>query len=191
MRTLLTILIILFFGECFSQSFPQPQRLGNKDTYVFTDGTFKSNTGFTWGLNYGDTATANAADYISSTPGIVIRVNNTEFYVRNQTVNRWVQVGGGGSGTLTSASQGLTSVLTDFRLGQTVSEAGDPAIFTSNREIPTGGAYFDVGGSDVSNLVVSDAVVSPCFGSLVQANSIRVINKILEYFIYCFFNYFK
>lgn len=105
-------LIALFFisFKAFSQlpSFPNNFQVGNKAAKYSTDGTFRTTTGFTFALNYADTATANAADYISFTPGILIRVNDT-LWLRNYLANKWLLVGsGGGSGTVTGASNLLT-----------------------------------------------------------------------------------
>lgn len=101
MKTLLTIILIIFFVECFAQTFNQPMQMGTKDTRIFTNGTFQTFTGFTWGFNYPDTTFLNTEPYLKYTPGIVVRVNSTEFWVRTQDKSRWVQVGGGGgSGNL-------------------------------------------------------------------------------------------
>lgn len=47
--------------------------------------------------------------------------------------------GGGGGGSVTDASDGLSLFGTDVVLGQAVGAVGDPALLTSDREVPTGG----------------------------------------------------
>lgn len=119
MKILITILFILCFGASFSQTtFPLAQKLGNKDTKVFTDGALATSTGFIWSLSFADTTAANAEPYLKYTPGIIIRINTNELWVRNFNSTAWVQVGsGGGGGTVTGGLNGLSASLPNIILG--------------------------------------------------------------------------
>lgn len=87
--------------------FPVQQSLGGPKTEVFSKGAFGSDSGYVYRTNFLDTATVNIG-FLKNIPGIVVRVGNT-LYLRNQTVNAWIEIGSGGSGsTITNIGNGFS-----------------------------------------------------------------------------------
>lgn len=97
MKFCLTILFCIICVSTFSQTFPITQSLGSKTTLVKTDGSYGTTTGFTWNTFYADTTTANSVNYVKYTPGIIILTSDNKLWLRNSTVNAWIQVSGGAS----------------------------------------------------------------------------------------------
>jgi hypothetical protein len=137
MKKLIPILLLLISSVSFSQTtFPITQAIGSKTTNVRTEGTLGSLTGFTYGKNFLDTTDANSVLYVKYTPGIVVRINDTEFWVRNQTTNLWTKVSGaGGGGTVTGANNGLSLSGGNVQLGGSV---GSPSDLGRSAEISLG-----------------------------------------------------
>lgn len=165
MNKLLTILFSIFSIACFSQGtggkFPVNSTNGTAVSTNLTRGVAAADSAFQFSTNYADTTTANFG-FIRLIPGGVIRVAGTQFWVRNQTVNAWVQVtgGGGGGSTITSigngfkigvdltnntksvfGTQGVTLDSTSnanavsFKLGELNSSSSTASIFTSTRKL--------------------------------------------------------
>lgn len=174
MKKLLLIVLLFFSLRGLAQTFPINQNLGAPNTTVVSKGNTSSATGFTWPLDYIDTTTANTALYVSSTPGIVIRTG-TSFWVRNNTVNLWVALGGGGSDL---ADQGLIKSGSSVQLGQLVGAIGNPAAISAAREVPldTNSFYFfnqSVANSGKIQIRGGDAVTHAPEVNFLQGGSIK------------------
>lgn len=147
MRYILTIIALLFIGKAQAQDSPYgiDQSMGSANTMVFSKGAFGTKDGF-WFIRYfADTADANLfTPSIKDIPGFVIRAgtNGTDFFVRNEALTAWVQINGGGGGTVTGANNGTTLSGANIQLGQTLGEAGDPAVLLHSTEIPLNNLKF-------------------------------------------------
>lgn len=117
MKKLLSILFFFIYIIGKSQ-YPLTTTNGSSATKSIALGSSGAVTGFIFQTNFTDTIQANATTYLSGQPGLLIRVNNTDFWVRNQTANAWVKVNGtGGGGTVTGANNGLTLSGANVQLG--------------------------------------------------------------------------
>lgn len=141
MKNLIILFLFFFSLKSFAQTFPIIQWQGAPGTNSQTKGTQSALTGFTWTTDYVDTLTANSVSYVKYTPGIVIRTGSI-FWVRNNTANKWIQIG-----SVTAALNGTYIDGTTLKLGT------NPLIETTN--IPMGGFQLNFVGTRTTSVLPS------------------------------------
>lgn len=141
MKNLIILFLFFFSLKSFAQTFPITQWQGAPGTNNQTKGTQSALTGFTWTTDYVDTLTANSVSYVKYTPGIVIRTGSI-FWVRNNTANKWIQIG-----SVTAALNGTYIDGTTLKLGT------NPLIETTN--IPMGGFQLNFVGTRTTSVLPS------------------------------------
>lgn len=104
----ITILLLIVSVVGYSQFAPIVP-MGSPSTENRATGALGTLTGMVYDKNWSDTGAANANLFVKNTPGIVIRVADVEFWVRNQTVNLWTKISGSGGGGFTTGDNGLTA----------------------------------------------------------------------------------
>lgn len=153
-KIFLIILLFISLGAS-AQYFPVNGSFGAPTSSTYFKGIALVDTAFRWRYSYPDTATANAGN-VWRIAGAVIRVG-TNFYVRNETINRWVQLGDGG-GTVNTVT--LSSFLPLFATG-VGGTAADPS-FTFSAISKSGNVVFaspangSSGAPDFRALVAAD-----------------------------------
>lgn len=91
MKKIISILSFLFLAvHCFSQDFPIPQNLGNKNTKVIDSGGLVTKVFIP--INFPDTTNANIANYIKFNPGGIIRTNQQQLWLRDSTASKWIPI---------------------------------------------------------------------------------------------------
>src|SRR5690606_4988818 len=99
MRKILLFVCFVFCWMIGKSQYPVNQSIGSPKTLVTSKGGLGTTDGLAFVTNFTDTTEANNYDIdISAIPGFLIRVNNTEFWVRNEAATQWVKISGGGSG---------------------------------------------------------------------------------------------
>lgn len=156
MRIILLLILVLASYVADSQGYPINATNGTATTTVLTRGVSAADSAYWFRTNYPDTTTASLGQ-LKNVPGAVIRVADTSLFVRNQTISRWVRIGGGSAtGTLTTASQGLFVVGTDVQYGTSTKAGAAASIFTTNRYVQQGNnaaVFKDIRYRDISALV--------------------------------------
>lgn len=139
MKNIIILFLFFFSLKSFAQTFPITQWQGAPGTNNQTKGTQSALTGFTWTTDYADTLTANSVSYVKYTPGIVIRTGSI-FWVRNNTANKWIQIG-----SVTAALNGTYIDGTTLKLGT------NPLIETTS--IPMGGFQLNFVGTRTTSIL--------------------------------------
>jgi hypothetical protein len=102
---LLATLILIYVVAKSQTTYPVNQYIGAPATLVTAKGGLKADSSLILPV-FSDTAKANISTFIKNYAGTLIRVGDN-IYVRSNDVSKWLLIGGGGgSGTVTSISQG-------------------------------------------------------------------------------------